>query len=150
MTTDMVQRARVVMFAYNEARHTGSLDCMKAVVYVLKNRIRAGWGSGTWLNAIQGHEAVAGTDPQPDQMFDVQDRLLQMFARDIDDIYLSSSFGDDNTKLVVGEALYYQFIDKPTRGWFLENIVREPKLHPRTGQIGTMALFGNPPKVEKR
>ena len=143
---DTVQRAEVVLFAYREARHTGSLDCMKAVVYVLRNRLKAGWGDGTWFCVMNGHREVAGNPAIKQVPLDAKDRLLQMMAREIDEIYVGSMYSDDTTRLVVGEALYYQFIDQEMRPWFVEKIVRDSKNHPRTGQIGSMALFGNPAK----
>lgn len=146
MNIDTLQRAKLVLFAYEEARHTGSLDCMKAVMYVLRNRLKAGWGDGTWFCLINGARDVAGNERYVAPMIDPKDRLLQMLVREVDDIYLNSGNGDDVTRVVVAEALYYQFIDQELRPWFVENIVREPKNHPRTGQIGSMMLFGNPPK----
>ena len=58
----------------------------------------------------------------------------------IDDIYYSSADGDDVEK-VVKEALYYQFVDRPFRVWFTNNIIRDPQNHPRLAHIGTMVLF---------
>jgi len=134
------ERAQVAAFAYRRARYTGSLFCLRAVCYILRNRIKAGWGEMGWLSVMESHPAVEGNErPDGVPMLDPQDRLLQLLIRDIDDIYLGTS--EDETKLVVADALYFQMIDQPPRDWFVKNIVRQPQDHPRTGQIGPMALF---------
>lgn len=133
------ERAQVAKFAYREARSTGSLDCMKAVCYVLRNRVRAGWGDGTWLHVMENHHKVEGNILDGWAELDAQDRLLQMIVRDIDEIYAGTS--SDDTSRVVQDALYWQFIDKPARPWFVHTIVRDPNNHPRIGQVGPIALF---------
>lgn len=134
-----LERAQLVAFAYREARHTGSLDCMKAICYVLRNRLKAGWGNGTWLSLMESADQVAGNLKGNPCAMDAADRLLQFLARDIDDIYLGTS--DDDTKRVVQQALYYQFITLQPNEWFVENIVRDPQHHPRIGHVGPIALF---------
>lgn len=138
MNFQTFERGQVAAFAYNQAKRTGSVDCMKAVCYVIRNRVRAGWGDGTWLSIIQSHPAVSG-NAIVEMELNAKDRLLQMIVRDIDDIYLGNS-GDD-TKVVVQDSLYYQFIDQPVNPWFVENIVRKPIDHPRIGHVGPIALF---------
>jgi hypothetical protein len=134
------ERAQVAAFAYRTARRTGSVDCMRAICYVLRNRLRSGWGEGTWFSVLDGHRHVEGNQFTTEWLeFDPKDRLLQLIVRDIDDIYLGSS--EDDTKTVVQDALYFQFIDLPSRDWFTENIVRQVSEHPRIAQIGMMAFF---------
>jgi hypothetical protein len=169
MNLDTLQRAHLVDFCYAEARHTGSLDCMKAVAYVLRNRRAAGWGDGSWQRLINAAATTAGNDGSIEGIRsapglaisnhiglepDLNDRLLQMLARDIDDIYLGTS-NDDVRRVVEGTvapegsgspgkpapAMYYQFIALPVRTWFVDNIVRDHENHPRIGQVGMMALF---------
>src|SRR5208282_1931638 len=161
------ERARLAAFVYDQARHTGSLDCMKAVAYVMRNRVQSGWGDGSWLSVLELAASVAGNEPpesnsglrdsrlgtlvQP-SAFSANpsiDRLLQLIVRDIDDIYLDQDhFGDNPTeRLVCGDkppksgALYYSFVDRDPRTWFIENIVRQPLEHPQTGTLGTLMLF---------
>jgi hypothetical protein len=59
MNFSSFERAQVAGFAYREARHTGSMDCMRAVCFVLRNRVKAAWGDGSWLNIIAAHHLVA-------------------------------------------------------------------------------------------
>lgn len=145
MNPEALQRGKVLTFAYEQARHTGNIACIKAVCLVLRNRRKAGWGDGTWLSLIYGHNRVAGTIIEDPPQLDLKDRLLQMMLRDIDDLYVGNSGYDNedtqNTIAVVDDALYYQFIDLPTTPWFAEKIVRDQANHPRIGNIGFMALF---------
>lgn len=134
------ERAQVASFAYRQAARTGTLDCLRAVCYVIRNRVKAGWGDGTWLSVIDAHFKVTGNSTLRAEMpLDPQSRLLQLIVRDIDDIYLGAS--SDDTKTVVQDALYYQFIDMPPREWFVENIVWKTADHPRIAQIGPIAFF---------
>ncbi len=145
------ERAQLAAFAYAEARFTGSLDCMKAVCYVVRNRVKAGWGDGTWLSVIEGAHLVAGNVPvHQDKRLPIAsgDRLLQLLLRDVDDIYLGGGghgIDDDVARVVQGEskvgALYYSFVEREPNPWFVTHIVREPENHPRIGQVGTMMLF---------
>lgn len=161
------ERAQVAAFAYREARHTGSLDCMRAVCFILRNRVKSAWGNGTWLSVIAAsHVTAASFDPwimgetsaKGDEKIPVvssEDRLLQLIVRDVDDIYLGQDRFDDNVRQVVcGDdpsaklgnrtwkpVLYYAFVDQRPRPWFVENIVQRPQDHPHSGQIGKMMLY---------
>ena len=139
MNISTFERAQVARFAYEEARSTGSLDCMRAICYVLRNRLKNGWGDGTWLWLMENHVHVQGNIVDGWASLDPQDRLLQLIIRDIDDTYMGQS--DDDTKIVVDDALYWQFIDRPPHPWFIEHIVRDPANHPRVAQVGPIALF---------
>jgi hypothetical protein len=151
MNIETFQRAKIADAAYCAARHTGSLDCMKAIVYVWRNRLKAGWGDGTWLTIVRGQKEVAGNEPEDPIEVDLADRLLNMLVRDIDDMYMGVSY-DETRAIVEGTveleagkkpvpALYYHFIDRPSTPWFTDNIVREYKSHPCIARIGTLALF---------
>lgn len=145
------ERAQIVAFAYREARYTGSLESMKAVCYMLRNRVKAGWGDGSWLSVISAADQVMGNlRTLGDELeLSVSDRLLQLMVRDIDDIYLGQDFfGDNPTRLVAcGDnppktaALYYMFVDRPHRPWFVENIVQKRVEHPHIGNVGPVMLF---------
>ena len=139
MTLDQLQRARVVFFAHEQAAATGSLAAMKAVCYVVRNRVRAGWHDGSWIDVIEHHPEVAGNERQDPPLLDVYNRSFQMLTQAIDDIYYAA--GGDETERATGEALYYQFMDRPLRGWFTENIIRHPAEHPLRATIGSMVLF---------
>jgi hypothetical protein len=148
------ERAQVAAFAYRQARHTGSLDCMRAVCFILRNRVRSAWGeSGSWLSVIaQSHLTAAAFEPSDVELasanggFKPDDRLLQMIVRDVDDIYLGQDRFDDRVRQVCCEdpkklVLYYCFVERPPRPWFAENIIRNQKEHPHVGQIGAMMLY---------
>ena len=133
------ERGFLAAFAYREARSTGSLDCMKAICYAIRNRMKAGWGDGPWLSVMESHPEVEGNIVDGWAELNPQDRLLQLIVRDVDDIYMGVS--DDDTRTVVQDALYWQFVDRPARPWFVEHIVRDPHNHPRVAQVGPIAFF---------
>jgi hypothetical protein len=146
------ERARLAMFAHDEAAHTGSLDAMKAVCYIMRNRAKAGWHDGTLLSVIEAAAESAGNDQGTDRkVMSASDRNFQLLLQSIDDIYYGQA--EDAVKNVVSETqepggakrrpacLYYQFANRPPRPWFVENIVRDPKNHPRRASFGLMFLF---------
>jgi hypothetical protein len=112
------ERAQVAAFAYREARRTGNLDCMRAVCFILRNRVKSSWGDGTWLSILASSylhsagwepfvpgEMVPNSDaPAPGAMitgFKSDDRLLQLMVRDVDDIYLGQDNFDDRVRQTV-------------------------------------------------
>lgn len=141
MNVSTFERAHLAAFAYQLAAKTGSLPCVKGICYAMRNRVKAGWGDGSWMTVIAMHDQVSGNLPTVGALaqLDISERLLQLIIRDVDDIYLGGDQGD--TEKVVQDALYFQFIDQPARQWFTENIVRDAANHPRVAQIGTIAFF---------
>lgn len=157
------ERAQVAAFAYRKARHTGSLDCMRALCFILRNRVKSAWGDGTWLSVMEAahlmeatHDNGAGIELADGKAQGIgTDRLLQLIVRDVDDIYLGQDNFDDRVRQVVcGDnanakpghkewkpALYYCFVDRTPRPWFVENIIRRPNDHAHIGQIGPMMLY---------
>lgn len=156
------ERAQVAGFAYQQASYTGSLDCVRAVCFVLRNRKMAHWGDGTWLSLLVTHPMVSatfesftlGNVASAGEGFKGDDRLLQMIVRDIDDIYLGQEPFEDRVRQVVsgdrGEigkkknpgALYYAFVDREPRPWFKENIIKNPSEHAPMGNVGKLLLYG--------
>ena len=159
------ERAQVAAFAYREARRTGNLDCLRAVCFILRNRVKKGWGGGSWLGVIAADHLVnayAAPDLEvAEGNATATDRLLQLIVRDVDDIYLGQESYDDRVRQVVCSldasaqaglgmastkkdwkpALYYGFVDRPPRPWFVENIIRRPEEHAQVTTIGTMLLY---------
>jgi hypothetical protein len=129
MTIDQLQRAHLFLFAYNEGAASGSLQVMKGICYILRNRVRKGWHDGNWIEVIEHADEVAGNMPGPRQPLDMYSRGFQQLLQAVDEIYYSSS--GDELESVFDEALYYQFADRPLRPWFTENIIRYPQEHAR-------------------
>lgn len=163
------ERAQVAAFAYREARHTGSLDCMRAVCFILRNRVKSAWGDGSWLSVMEAAQLMSATNGSQNDGAATDlaggkaqgiagDRLLQLIVRDVDDIYLGQDNFDDRVRQVVcGDtrlstslsssnkdwkpALYYAFTDRPIRPWFVENIIHRPEEHAQIAVIGSMMLY---------
>lgn len=137
MTLSQFERAMLARFAWDEAGTRG-LATMRAVCLVMRNRVRMGWHEGSWTLVMSHAEHYAGTEREAMKPLDPRDRNFQMLLRDIDDIYHGADEGD--TAAVVGDCLYYHFIDRPVRPWFAENIIRESEAHPRRAHVGNMAM----------
>lgn len=148
MNLPTFERALLADFAYQQARYTGNLECMRAICFVLRNRVRSGWNNSSWI-AVIGTAAEAMGDYQSKRiLFDTNDRLLQMIIRDVDDIYMGQDRHDDSTRqIAMGDsptktaALYFMFVDRPANPVFAEKIVRSPADHPQIGNIGPLMLY---------
>lgn len=140
------ERAQVAAFAYREASSSGSLDVMRAICYVLRNRVRNGWFESSWLTVMgQAHETAAHV-PELFVPMRSQDRLLQMIVRDVDDIYTGQDRSDDNIcQIVAGDrkhpVLYWAFVNRQFVPWFTENIIRQSQEHAHIGTIGPLLLY---------
>jgi len=137
----MIQ-AKLVIFAYQEAGWTGSLQCMLAVACVLKNRVDAGWGE--WMDVLEDTHRVEANEIDLQVNMDLADDNLRDLMAEVDDIY-HGIFVDELTKPenpMGGEAtcLYYCFVERPIRDWFAKHIIQSPE-HPRVAQVGQMMLY---------
>ena len=138
-----MQRAALVLFAARQVGLDGNLEQMKAVCYIVRNQVRAGWGD--WLAVMESHSDRAGNDP-PDERLKLEDRRLMNLARDIDAIFYGHE--DDEISRVCGRQskerppiLYWCFIHRPIRPWFEAMIAKDPINHKMRSQIGFMMLY---------
>jgi hypothetical protein len=149
MGINELQRAAAVLFAAREVGPKGSADEMKLVCYCLRNRARAGWAGGHWLNVIEEADEHAAHEPLETGPLSIESRPLQILARDIDEIFYSEPPRDDLPLGIVpgdlaelaGRQLFWMFMDRPIRPWFQTNIVRDSRNHPQRTKLGLMMLF---------
>lgn len=141
MTLNDLQKAALVLFAAKEAGNTGSLAAMKGICYAIRNRVRAGWHDGSWIDVIENANDYAG-NPATDRprILTLNDRGLQMLARDIDALFYSGGMEDEVAESFK-TVLYWQHIDRMSTPWFFENIIRNPQEHRRAVLVGTIAFF---------
>lgn len=142
MTLETFIRAQLVAFAYQQVGETGSVNSLKAVCYVMTNRLKAGWSNDLLELIDQANEHSAHPPhlimSEPPAL-KAGSASLQGLLRDIDDVFYAST--EDETRKTVGKCLYWQnLLNKNTRPWFIENIVRSPE-HPRKAQVGMIVLY---------
>ncbi len=148
----------LVNFAVRECGEGASLEQMRAIVLVLRNRVKAGWGG--WTEVLENAIDWAAHEPKPMKL-DRESRPFQMLLRDIDDLMYSNlaprdeGWGDEPAKgqsaeiFTVEDALcdpkspvlYWLFLKRPVRPWFSENIVRDAKNHNVRATKGLMIFY---------
>jgi hypothetical protein len=144
LTLETFQRAQLAAFAYQQVGSTSSVNCLKAVCYVMLNRLRAGWSNDLLELIDQAGESAAHPYMEPALPLKASSPVLQGLLRDIDDVFYAT--GEDETRKIVcppknKPLLYWQnLLIKETRPWFVENIVRSPD-HPRKAQVGMIILY---------
>jgi hypothetical protein len=128
--------AQAALFAFRHGRDN-SLNGMRAMAFVLRNRAQAGWLNGDWLEIISKDPEVSATEVQPAAVFpDVREPSFQRLMHTIDDIF-SGSEADELTS----GALYFARLNEVDRTWFKEKILANPLQHWRVAQVGTITLF---------
>lgn len=143
MTLTEIQRAGLTLFAAATVGPQGSLDQMKAVCHIMRNRVVAGWEDGNWL-AVLGNVNVSMAAYEKSDLLiamRLKERMLQQLAQAVDDIYFGQA--DDDVARVCaaqgkerGPILYWAFIDRAQVPWFTQTIVRRPQDHMQRGQVG--------------
>lgn len=147
MTISELQRAALVLFAVKEAHHTGSLPTMRAICYVIRNRVKAGWHDGGWLSCIEHAGETAGNLPRTPPALELKDKAVQIMCRDVDNIFYGTV--SDEIEDAIGNpavkdsrpAMYYQFLDRPISPWFEEHIIRDPAHHAIRARQGLTVFF---------
>lgn len=136
MTAEQFIKGQIVSFAYKEAKHVGdSLDLMIAIAHVIRNRQRAGWFGGDWIEILHNY-ADAAAKIYPPHKTDLRDPNCKILMQQVDDIFN----GLAPERLTFG-ALYYAELHRIDNTKFLANIVRDPEHHPRIANVGQVAFF---------
>jgi len=142
MTIADFEKGLAALLAWREERSNGT-NGMLGVLFVVRNRQKAGWSAGSWSKIIEGHNqfssmSVSG-DSQTVAYPDVRDPSFLTILQLVDSIY-------DETRVdnLTNGALYYADLGSAgfqKGGWFDREIVQKPDLHPRCAQIGTTTFF---------
>jgi hypothetical protein len=138
MTAENFIKSQLALMAWREAHRYGGIDNMIAVAFVIRNRVKAGWHGGDWLDVMSNHytfsaEAQAAS---AQELPDVRETHFRVVLQKIDDLF-AGMMVDKMTE----EALYYAELHNITREWFTINILRKPEEHPRIAQIGPVTFF---------
>ena len=115
---------------------------MLGVLFVVRNRAKAGWNEGSWTKIIEAHNqfssiSVVGNS-QTVLFPDPRDPDFLAIMQLVDSVY-----DDTRPDNLTQGALYYADLNAGVTpgGWFETNIVAHPDIHPRTAQIGTTTYF---------
>lgn len=142
VTTAELEKGLACLLAWREERSNG-VNGMMGVIFVLRNRAKAGWNSGSWIKNIDAKNQFSSIsvigDSQTVVYPDPRDPSFQQLMQIVDTIYDGTR--EDN---LTNGALYYADMGSPAYnkgGWFDRNIAQNPTEHPRCAQIGTTTYF---------
>lgn len=144
MTVADFEKALACLLAWREER-SNQINGMLGVLFVVRNRAKAGWENGDWIRIISAHNqfsSMSGLDDSQTVMY--PDQRDPQFLQFLQILQMVDSVYDDTRKdLLTNGALYYADLGKGVThgGWFQRNIVQQPALHPRIAQIGTTSYF---------
>lgn len=134
MTAETYIKAQLAALAHREAAHMGGVNNMLAVAFVMRNRQRAGWFGGDWMEIIHNAYKVAAAIYPPSAP-NLRDLSFRSFLQQVDDIYT----GMAQDAMTEG-ALYYCELHRIERAWFHENILQHGQ-HERVANVGQVAFF---------
>ena len=153
MTAEQYIKAQLAAFCWREAGHAGGIDPLLAIALVLRNRQRAGWFGGDWMEIIsQAHAAapLAGPSTQPPNL---RDFSFRQFLAQIDDVYngtmadLLTQGAKYYAELAAVEAAnrdpksYAQDAEADRLKRWIETVARDPENHARVATVGGFSFF---------
>ena len=127
---------------WREERSNG-INGILAVMFVLKNRVNAGWNGKDLFSVITAPN-------QFDSMIRVGDSQTVVYPHPTDQLFVKACqyadgiFDGTTADNLTQGALYYADTSSAgynKTGWFQRNIVENAVAHPRTTQIGTTLYF---------
>ena len=128
------------------------ISAMRGIAFVIRNRVRAGWHGGDWIQVLSHHDDwSARIEPPKAGLPDTRSFAFMSFLQQLDPIF-SGAVEDDVTVKRDGEwkqvlsapvppALYYARLNEISNEWFLTNISRRPEQHQRIAQVGQLFFF---------
>ena len=156
MTQSDLNKAALVMFATRCAGEGASLEQQKAIAFCIRNRVKAGWGDGSWLTVMEEAGEYMGNLPGPQVRIDSNSKTLARLMRDVDEIYygggrfqggteegqlgMGAEVGGD-LESAIGNSKFWLFMREPFNPWFVERIMHDPENHPNHAQMGLMQFF---------
>lgn len=135
------EKTIVALFTWREASGEGR-DGMKAVMCVARNRVLA--GHHTWGEIILAHNQFSSMtvkgDGQTVAYPTASDKAFIDSMALVDEIYGTDGSNGPSSD-ITGGALYYANLKTATSGWFFDNIVNKPDIHPVTLELGHHTFF---------
>lgn len=142
MIADSFVKARLASYAYNEMRLSG-YKAMLAVVFIIRNRVRAGW-TGDWNTALNQAPRFSAFEARPEAtIIELSNPEFQKLLVDIEDVYS----GNKSDPMTEGGLYYYDTLrkaeerDQKQQDWFVNHIIQDPKNHPRIAQVGMVHIY---------
>src|SRR6266576_5594730 len=128
---------------------TEGLDGMRAVAFVIRNRVNAGWWGGSWVEVLAHHRDYSyRTEAYPDTLPDPRVYSFQCFLQEVNSIFSGQQVDNVTAPAqpsfvasAYRQALYYAKLNEITSDHFLENISRQPQIHSRVAQVGALTFF---------
>jgi Cell Wall Hydrolase len=128
--------------AWREERGNGLNGCL-GVLFVIKNRAKAGWDFGDIFKIItqknQFDSMVRAGDPNTVVYPEPSDQIFSKLVQYVDGI-MDGTIEDTLTQ----GAKYYADLTSPgytKGGWFDRQIVQFPEKHPRVATVGSTTYF---------
>lgn len=141
MTVADFEKSLAALLAWREERPNGT-NGMLGVLFVVRNRVKAGWNQGSWSRVIEAHNQFTSItmvgDPGTVTFPDPREPQFLQILQLVDSVY-------DNTRLdnLTDGALYYYDPGPGVTpgGWFEREIIGKPDIHPRCAKIGSTVYF---------
>lgn len=136
---------------WQDGRDEG-LNGMLGIAFTIRNRIRASWYGGSWVDVLAHHKEWSATlespgdalpDPRVYSFTVFLQQVDQIFSGALDDFITIKKDGEWRTVLSAAPpvALYYGYLNNISNPWFRENISLKGEQHPRIATVGGLTFF---------
>ena len=138
--------AQLALRAWQDGKENG-INGMLAVAFTIKNRVKAGWYDGDWIEVLSNHKKWSHKlEPYSSQLPNPNNFAFRSLLQEVSGIF-SGARRDDilmATESVLSvappPALYYGVLEEIDNPWFLDNISRSID-HRRIAQVGTLFFW---------
>lgn len=148
-------KAELARISWNDGNEEAVAGCL-GVAFTIRNRVRAGWYNGDWIQVLSHHKEWSYRLESPElPLPDPRHPVFRVLLQEVDGIF--SGQREDNVTIsqdpisnsfrigVISEAsrpaLYYGRLNAITSPWFLESISRNTANHRLIAQVGGLAFF---------
>ncbi len=147
-------KSQLAVRAWQDGRDEG-LNGMLSVAFCIRNRVRAGFYNGDWIQVLSHHQDYAAVDKVYSlELPDPRSYAFSLLLQEIDGIFSGTredtvTQPDNKTWMVKAEhqgerpvALYYARLDDQNiKEWFYENITRNTEHHRLIATVGALSFF---------
>ena len=127
-------KSQLVLFAWRHGKPFGGHLASEAIMNVIANRVKLGWG--TWIDVLAEAPLKCAVLEQPADIPHVWSPEFTRLLHIVDGVF------DSSTKDLSNGALYWFDSSKPvTNEWFKEKIVGELAIHKKCADMNSLLFL---------
>jgi hypothetical protein len=130
---DDLLKGQLVMYGWLHGKEHGGHLAAEAIMSVIANRVRAGWG--TWLDVLAQAPSRSATLEQPTGIPDIWSPGMVRLLHAVEGIYEGSA------KDLSHGAMYFADSTKIDNPWFKDKILGDLSTHRKVADMNALMFF---------